>query len=250
MAERLVEVGKNLAVYKVAVTEIREQDVNARVMPPEMFERLTANVQKDGRLEQLPFTVRRVDHFEMVSGHHRLRAARTAGLTELFILADERDLSKSQVRAKQIAHNRISGTDDLETLKRLYDDMDTIEDILESHLKPHDFDDLKQLDKVDISDLSISLPFRTFALTFLPKAIENLQELEKHVMRIPKEADEILVVPNDTFDEFRKVVLATGRTENVRSLGVTISRMLEIVREKLEADGVNVDKAAEPDEDT
>lgn len=109
MAEFVAEVGRNLALYKVSVDEIREQDLNARVMPPEMMERLAETVKTEGRLEQLPFTVLRKGYFELVSGHHRVRAARAAGLVEIFVLADTRDLSKSKVRAKQIAHNRISG---------------------------------------------------------------------------------------------------------------------------------------------
>ena len=233
MAERLCNVGPNLDVYKVNVDEVREQDINARVMPPEMMERLTETVQKEARLEQLPFTVKRGEHFEMVSGHHRLRAARAAGLTEIFVLADTRDLSKSKVRAKQIAHNRIAGEDDSQTLAKLYAEMQSVDDILESFLRPEDFDDVKQLETAAITDIAIAVPWKHLTLVFMPSAMEAIERIEAIVKRVPKEADTIGLVSVDMLDRFRKAAAALGRTEDVRSLGAIVTRMTEIVEEHL-----------------
>ncbi len=240
MGDRLADAGPHLGIYRVHVDELREQDVNARVMAPEMFERLSENIRKEGRLEQLPFVVVRKDHFEVISGHHRLRAARTAGLTELYVLGDERDLSKSAVRAKQIAHNRISGTDDLHTLRQLFDDIQSVDDMLESYLSPDFFDDMAQLERAEISDLSVTLPYRFVGFAFLPKALNDLDALEKFVKRNPK-ADEIGLVSNEVLEEFRKVSIALSRKEDVRSMGAIVTRMLEIVRASLEAEGINLD---------
>lgn len=233
MAERLCNVGPNLDVYKVNVDEVREQDINARVMPPEMMERLTETVQKEARLEQLPFTVKRDDHFEMVSGHHRLRAARAAGLTEIFVLVDTRDLSKSKVRAKQIAHNRIAGEDDPQTLAKLYAEMQSVDDILESFLRPEDFDDVKQLETAAITDIAVAVPWKHLTLVFMPSAMEAIERIEAIVKRVPKEADTIGLVSVDVLDRFRKAAAALGRTEDVRSLGAIVTRMTEIVEDHL-----------------
>src|SRR6266699_1322539 len=49
--------------------------------------------------------------FLYISGHHRTRAATAAGLSELFVLVDVTGLSRSQIAAKQLAHNAIEGQD-------------------------------------------------------------------------------------------------------------------------------------------
>jgi hypothetical protein len=54
MAEKLCDVGPHLAVFKVHVDELQEQDVNAHVMAPEMFERLTENIKSGTRITGPP----------------------------------------------------------------------------------------------------------------------------------------------------------------------------------------------------
>ena len=89
---------------------------------------LADTIRKEQRLESLPLTVKRKNFFEVMSGHHRTRAVRMAGLTELYVLADTRNLTRSQVVAKQIAHNRIAGSDDRETLATLFKEISRIDD--------------------------------------------------------------------------------------------------------------------------
>lgn len=282
MAERLAEVGKNLALYKVHVDEIKEQDVNAQVMPPEMLERLTDTVRKEGRLEQLPFCVMRRSkapaalpapasadgsapgaveikgdgtevplapalqdaqiriHFELISGHHRLRAARAAGLTELYIIADERDLPRSKVVAKQLAHNRISGESDKQILARLYAELDAVDDVLESYVKPQDFDDVRQLEPSDIANMSLLIEWRHLNMVFLPKSMAKLDKLELWAKKIPRETQDVAVVSNDVFERFRDVVLAIGRAENVRALGTVVGKMLDICEEYIDTNKIPI----------
>lgn len=228
MAERLADVGNNLALFKVNVDEVKEQDVNARVMPPEMLERLTETVKQEGRLEQLPFTILRENGFEMVSGHHRLRAARAAGLTEIFVLADTRNLPRSKVVAKQVAHNRISGTDDKEILARLFAEIQSVEDLVESYLKPEDFDSIQQLEPSAVTDISLTLEWRQLSLVFLPNAMEKFEKLEEYARRIPKQTDAVGVVSTEIFEKFRNAILKIGRQENIRSVGAIMTRLVEI----------------------
>jgi hypothetical protein len=235
VAEKLAEVGPHLAVYRVKPDDLIEQDVNAHVMAPEMFERLTENIKTEGRLESLPLTVARPNgKFEIVSGHHRVRAARTAELKEFFVLADTRDLSRSKVVAKQLAHNSIFGKDDKQTLKKLYEELDNVDDILQSYLRPEDFDDVKQLEPAQITDISVAIPWKHLTLVFVPRAMAALERIDGWVKRIPKETDTIGVVGFEILDRFRTAALAVGRTEDVRSLGAIITRMTEIVEIFLE----------------
>lgn len=233
----MADVGPNLQLVKVNVNEVREQDINARVMTPEAFERLTENIRKEKRLEQLPFTVARGNYFELVSGHHRVRAARAAGLNDIYVLADTRRLERSTVVAKQIAHNKISGQDDLQTLQRLYAEMDRVEDVLESFLSPDDFDDLKQLSSVSAGDVSAMLEWRTLSLVFLPSALERLEALDEIAKKTVKKSDMIGVVDMALFERFRDAVLKVGQKNNVRALGAVMTRMIEIAEEWIEKNG-------------
>lgn len=74
--EKCLELGNGLEIWKVNIEDLKEQDVNARYMKAEMFERLTENIKGDGRLESLPFCALTDKGIEIVSGHHRIRAVR------------------------------------------------------------------------------------------------------------------------------------------------------------------------------
>src|SRR2546427_679740 len=101
--ERILELGNGLELWKVHASTLREQDVNARSMPKAMFERLSQTIARDKRLESLPLCAKTESDFEIISGHHRTRAATAAGLSELFVLVDVTGLSRSQIAAKQLA---------------------------------------------------------------------------------------------------------------------------------------------------
>ena len=64
----------------VPLSELREQDLNVRYMKDAMFKQLVSNIRSRGNLESLPFCARVVEKIEIISGHHRARAAKAAGL--------------------------------------------------------------------------------------------------------------------------------------------------------------------------
>ena len=117
--EVIYEMGSGLVIAKVGIDRVKEQDLNARVMKNEMQDQLTANIAKRGQLESLPFLVQTENALEIISGHHRIKSARAAGLKEFIAIVDESGLSRSQIAAKQLAHNAISGFDDDSTLKEI-----------------------------------------------------------------------------------------------------------------------------------
>lgn len=94
--QRIVELGNGLELWKVHPSSLREQDVNARSMPKAMFERLSQTIARDMPLESLPFCARTDKAIEIVSGHHRVRAATAAGISEMFVLVDVTGLTRSR----------------------------------------------------------------------------------------------------------------------------------------------------------
>lgn len=230
MAEFVCQAGPNLEIWRVHVDEVREQDINARTMPPEMFDRLVSNIGKEGRLESIPLTVKRNGYFEMISGHHRLRAARSAGIQEILVLADTRDLDRSRVVAKQLAHNAIEGVDDQEVLKRLLEEITRVDDLLESYVDPDSLKGIKP-ESVNLDEIILDLDSVVFTFSFLPSKFEKFEELAK---LIPENSDVIGVCHKDIFETFKTALIKLGRTENIKSVGAMIARMTEVTLDYLQ----------------
>ena len=243
MSELVAELGGNLAIYKVRPDEIREQDINARVMPPEMFDRLTETIKRDGRLESLPFAVKRQDDlFELISGHHRVRASRSAALDFIYVIADSRELSRSEVVAKQVAHNRINGTDDPDTLRVLFEDITRVEDLFESYLSEDEFDDVKQLETVDLTNIAVDFPWKVISFVFLPKQLEQFEQCAQWVDR---KSELVGVCDAAIFERFCNAAMDLGRYENIKSVGAIVARMTEIAYDYLKEHGADDDAGDE-----
>lgn len=228
MAEFICTAGANLELWRVNINEeIREQDVNAQYMVPEMFNRLSQNIKKEARLESIPFAVKREKYFELISGHHRVRAARSAGLTEIIVLADTRDLTRSQIVAKQIAHNRLVGQTNEEILARLIKELQQVDDMIEAYVDMMDLNITPP--GVNIDNLVLSLDWRVITFAFLPNKLEKLREIANAI----PESDFVGALPVEIFDTFKNILLQLKRAENIRSIGSLVSRMVEIVQEYL-----------------
>jgi ParB-like chromosome segregation protein Spo0J len=71
-------------------------------MPKAMFE-LAQTIARDKRLESLPLCAKTERGLEIISGHHRIRAATAAGISEMFVLVGVTGLIRSQIAAKQFS---------------------------------------------------------------------------------------------------------------------------------------------------
>ena len=117
--EDIYDMGTGLWICKVPLDKVKEQDINARIMKKEMQDQLTANIKNRGQLESLPLLVLKDGVLEIISGHHRIKSARAAGLKTIIAIVDKSGLSRSKIAAKQLAHNAISGIDDQSTLREI-----------------------------------------------------------------------------------------------------------------------------------
>lgn len=132
--EVIYDMGSGLVIAKVNIDFVKEQDINARIMKNEMQDQLTQNIKKRGQLESLPFLVLSNGRLEIVSGHHRIKSARAAGIKELIAIIDVSGLTRSQIAAKQLAHNAIAGFDDESTLREICKMITDVDDMLESYI--------------------------------------------------------------------------------------------------------------------
>jgi len=116
---------KKFQIKEVQLSSVKLIKKNARFMEQSMFNQLVANIRRDGQLSSVPFCVENNDGtYTVVSGNHRIQAAKMAGLTSCPILyINENDITNDEIRAIQLSANSISGQDDQEILKELLDEI-------------------------------------------------------------------------------------------------------------------------------
>jgi len=223
--EKQLQLSNGLWVAKAHVDDLIEQDVNARVMSKEMFDQLTKNVKKRGMLESLPYCASTPKGTEIVSGHHRVRVARAAGISTIYILLDTNKLTQDEITARQLAHNSIQGVEDKEMLKRLYESINDVDLRLETFITPDDLG--LELDMHnDILDIAPDIEFKAVTFMFLPYQVDDFNEM---LERLSGDETQIGALPIETFNKFKEAVIKVQKTENIKSIGSAIARMTDIV---------------------
>ena len=89
-------------IVKIDPRKIKLLEVNARFMSADEFQKLVANVKRDGCLTQLPFCVYNDDgELEVLLGNHRVQAAIEAGLKEIDDVKKILDTAMKEVRQNE-----------------------------------------------------------------------------------------------------------------------------------------------------
>ena len=227
MAEKMLELGEGLEIWKCNVNEIREQDVNARVMNKKMFDRLTSNIKKDGRLESLPFCALTDSGIEIVSGHHRTRAARAAGIDDIFIILDVTGMSRDKIMSKQLSHNSLQGEDNEQLVREIYSQIKDAEEKIAAFI---DAEMELKLSKAKTDDIVFDLNYKSILVTFLPYEKEMF---DKATEKIQGEYDEVYVAELEKLEPFEKALKRVGKEYEIRAMGTTFEKMAEITLEHM-----------------
>jgi hypothetical protein len=212
----------SLSVPPTVLADVREQDINARVMKTEMFKQLVDNIKKRGQLESLPLCAL-TDKIEIISGHHRVRAAREAGMNEIIIILDVSGLNRSQVAAKQLAHNAISGFDDQDTLKEIAKLISDVDDMLESFIgKDVLGEPMAELEKLLAP--KVEFDWKNITFSFLPHQVNDLQKL---ISTLELSDPEFVGVASlDAHASFIDALVKYQKFANVKNIGSAIHAMI------------------------
>ena len=206
--EKIYDMGTGLIIAKVQLDKVREQDINARIMRKEMQDQLTANIKNRGQLESLPLLVEKDGVLEIISGHHRIKSARAAGMKEIIAIIDVSGLSRSKIASKQLAHNAISGFDDPSILREICKMLDDVDDMLESFIGKDIMEEpLEQYDK--LLSPAVHFDFKNITFSFLPHQVKDMDALVKN---LESSAPEIIgVAPYEQCNIFNKDPLRSRR---------------------------------------
>lgn len=230
--ELIAEMGHGLIIAKVKIADLREQDINARIMKTEMQKQLTDNIKKRGQLESLPFCALIDGKIEIVSGHHRIRSAKDSGiLTEIYVILDISGLRRSQVAAKQLAHNAISGFDDQSTLKEIAKLIQDVDDMLESFIgKDVLAEPMAELEK--LLSPKVEFDWKNLTFTFLPHQVKDLEKLITVLESISP--DLLGVAPIDAHKPFMEAITKYQQFANVKNTGAAIYAMIRSTEKMFE----------------
>jgi hypothetical protein len=229
--ETIADMGSGLLIAKIKLADIREQDLNARIMKTEMQKQLTDNIKKRGQLESLPFCALIEGRIEVISGHHRLRSAKDAGLTEVFVILDVSSLRRSQVASKQIAHNAINGFDDQSTLREIAKMIDDVDDMLESYIgKEIIGEPMAELEKLIAP--KVEFAWKNVTFTFLPHQLKDLDKLLNVLGSL--KPDFLGVADIDQHEEFIETVTKYQQFANVKNTGAAIHAMIRATEQIFE----------------
>jgi len=218
----------------VAPSDCIEQEKNARYFAPEVFKQLVDNIKSDGRLESIPLCYQTEESkkngkYHIISGHHRVSAAKQAGLEWIMIFVIH-PKDRDEIVAKQLSHNALVGKDDKVILFELFDEIKKIEQKIASGIS-------SEVEKISYTSLNFRLGnFRQFTLLFCSGEDEKFDELMQEIESITSfKHDEIArIVNNKTFDKFADALRKIKKTENIKNNAVAFSRMIDICSEYIE----------------
>jgi hypothetical protein len=203
---------------------------NARYMAAATFRQLVANVEKDRQLESLPLVYLEEDGTKLVlSGNHRVQAARKAKLPVILCLAIDWKLSANEKVAKQLSHNAIEGDDDLAILKELWGS------ITDVHLKVYSGIDertAKTLESIKFPELKEEpLKFKAVNLVFLPEEADEVKRLFEVLEALP--GDEVWLASLRHYRDFFAALVAAKGAFDVVNTAAAMLKLVEAAKHAL-----------------
>lgn len=195
---------ENVVLCYVRLDDLREQEVNPRSMTQAAINQLSENIKESGVVESLPLCAKVDGVIYIVSGHHRVRAARTAGHEYIMVLLYTK-ITLSEMYSKQLSHNAISGKDDAEMMKKVWERIEDVQQRFRSFVDPRIFDDIPkpvkftQID-VDYSKLAVGISF-----VFLGSQADNMEKAIDKIMG-KSSPDRIYMAHRDDFDQWREAI--------------------------------------------
>jgi hypothetical protein len=230
-----------LLLKYVAVDDVREQNINPRSMPQRMMEQLTENIKAVSALESVPLCVYVDKAIEIISGHHRIRAARAAGLKYILVLLYT-ELPRSRVRSKQLAHNTISGVDDPEMVKRVFEEIADIQARFEAYVDPRILNMMP--DPVSFAPIDVNMQdlVKQTLIVFLPSQLVDFKAAVEALL--PKtELDQVYLASRESYDAWRSAIRETREVLDIVSIPTAIAEMARLAMKQLEIEKAKLGEA-------
>lgn len=216
---------------KVDIGLIDEAEMNANEMTGEDFAQLCDNIGKSG-LSSVPSCYKKSNgRFVMISGHHRLRACKKLHYKTIGILyCLESELSKDEIIAIQLSHNSIHGHDNTSVLKKLFEQIKSVDFKQFAHVN---IDEIAPLSTDGISIFALKENF-VFSVILYPDSFENLDELYGDIREQASKSDAIILANKNKNEKLLlKLQTEIGKQYEIKSPSITFAKLLELAKERL-----------------
>ena len=212
----------------VAPKDLKAQRKNARYFEAEKFNQLVKNVKDSQALESIPLVHKKNGHYEIISGHHRIEAAKEAGLKQILVMVGE-GYDRDDVISKQLAHNELAGRDDDVLLYELFQEIENVSKKIATGLSD-------RIDQIQYTSLNFRVgEWKEFTVLFLPEDIGIVDEKIEEIVEITsiKSQSEVRLDYIKHFDRFAKAVRKIKMAENIKSNGTALLRLVELAEETM-----------------
>jgi hypothetical protein len=240
----------SLRIEKVQIDQCDFLEKNARFMRVEQYQRLVDNIKRDGCLTSVPFAIKQPgkvdttsrdgvssvkspadDRYYILSGNHRVKAAKDAGLTEIMVLYTDQALSHSQQVAIQLSHNAIAGQDDLAILRELYDEINDVvlkgysglDDVLLGRMEPPNLDPLSEK----------GLEYRIVSIAFLPDEVERAEAIFSKVLE-QTTGDQTWINRRSDYDRMLDNLTAAKSSAGIKNTATAFGLLLDLAEKHLD----------------
>lgn len=211
-------------IVRRKLRELRLLDKNARYMAEPEFNRLVANLRHDGVLTSLPLVYRE----EVLSGNHRVQAAIKAGIEEADVIEILTELSEQQRRAIQLSHNALTGKDDPNILREIYESLS-----LDWQKYSAVYEEMFRLDEEKAVSLGVPIAkYQELVIAFLPEDRQAFYEFALTLEKRYRKAH-VLVGEQSSFDAFFDAILAVKDGRHIGNTGTALRVMAEIVKQHM-----------------
>jgi hypothetical protein len=216
----------------VHIESLREQEVNARSMSKAMFSQLIDNIANSGSLESVPLCAEIDGVIWIVSGHHRVRAARAAEQTYILVYVAS-GLTWDQVKAKQLAHNSIEGKDDPELVKQIFEQIQDVQSRFEAFIDAKLFDAAPRPVSFTQVDVDFKKTSRAVLLLFLPIQWADMETALQNILP-SAEFDDALLCGFEEWQPWSDALKRVRQEVNITAIPTAIAVMAQLATERLD----------------
>lgn len=233
---------------EVPIELLRESDLNANVMTDAYFNRLVENIKISGGLSSAIGCVKKGEVYQIFSGHHRYRAAvQLRYKTVPVIYANEEDMTQDEIIALQTSHNSLHGEDDKGILKRLFEQIQSIE------FKEFANIDINEITTIAMDSVGFGIEQEQYSvsLIFYRKEKELLEELLGIITEQSQTHDMVILADaNENEETYLQLMKAIERKYQIKSTSTRFQKLLELAKKALDDENRNSKrnkKSGEPD---
>lgn len=216
-------------VKEVELSEIVPTEVNANAMDKKDFDKLVRNIKKSGLSSMIACYRNEEGKYVIISGNHRYKACVKIGYSKINILyAEESELTKDEIIALQLSHNTLHGEDDKGILKRLFDEIGSIDYKDFAHIG---VDDIAVEDMFSASIVPVSEHYKV-TLVLYRKDIELIEELLEIIDEAKQESDMVIMADGTSNEgKFLTAISEAKKKFKIKSTSVAFSKILEMAKE-------------------